>query len=569
MTVRTEVCIMVNMLMCRGLSYLMVLIAAVACTDTGLYAAGAGGPSGPDRAELKGTVCVPLAAGEAFPVKVVFALPGGNGVDRTVVGNIASAVSDVTSSFASNYISFAVVGYHSIATGLQGSFVRDERIAQAVVRYSAMQDSGPVSLRAPLRLARSLLSGDMQTGCRGLVARTRYVIVLLVTEADTSCANPVFNAGITPECNRFLADAPGACDACSASGARCDECATAQGRCSECELAHVTQDLKALAKQYNAGEVAVQPVFVHSTPDALTSYLARAIAMAGGTESFEVDPANLGLRLGSLNYASLQSDLRMKRLIAMNRNTLSRNGEVFVDSDGDGLSDVQEAAIATDPRNVDSDGDRISDGVEVRMGLRPQYDDLGANVDLISGCNTENDEDGDRLNDCEERVLGTDPCISDTDGDGVPDLVEFSSGTNPLIAEDLQDDDRDGVSNVGEIEAHSDPISADIAFQKERGYGYAIHDATPTIDGRACYDVDIYNVTVVGTLDRPSPDGSGLVVAKGANEIYVYLQVGQQNDPRGTGIGSLFIPTVKFTPPATRKPRGIIAFTDDDFVTGY
>ena len=92
---------MVNMLMCRGLSYLLVLIAAVACTDAGLYAAGAGGPSGPDRAELKGTVCVPLAAGEAFPVKVLFALQGGAGVDRTVVGNIASAVSDGHPQFAS------------------------------------------------------------------------------------------------------------------------------------------------------------------------------------------------------------------------------------------------------------------------------------------------------------------------------------------------------------------------------------------------------------------------------------------------------------------------------------
>ena len=555
--------------MCRALSFLLVSAVAVACTDTGLYSAGAGGPSGPDRAEIKGTVCVPLAAGEAFPVKVVFALPGGADVDRAVLGNIASAVNDVTSSFATNYISFAVVGYHSIATGLQGSFVRDERIAQAVARYSAMQDSGPVSVRSPLRLASSLLSGDMQTGCKGLVARTRYYVVLLITEADTSCANPVFNAGITSECNKFLTDASGACDACTASGARCAECSTAQGQCDSCELAHVTQDLKALAKQYNAGEVTVQPVFVHSSPDALTSYLARSIAMAGGTEPLEVDPANIGLRLASLNYASLQTDLRLKRLIAMNRNTRSRNGAVLVDSDGDGLSDEQEAAIGTDPTNVDSDGDRISDGIEVRMGMRPQYDASGANVDLISGCNTENDEDGDRLNDCEERVLGTDPCISDTDGDGVPDLVEFLSGTNPLIAEDLQDDDRDGLSNVGEVEAHSDPISADIAFQKERGYGYSIHDAPPTIDGRACYDVDIYNVTVADTLARPSPDGSGLVISKGTNEIYVYLQVGRQNDPRGTGIGSLFIPTIRFTPPATRIPRGPIIFTDDDFVTGY
>jgi hypothetical protein len=559
---------MVRTPMCRAFSAAsLASIVLFSCTDSGLYAAGAGGPSGPDRAELKGTVCVPLAAGEAFPVKVLFALPAGSSVDPTIIGSIATAVSDVTASFASNYISFSVVGYNAIATGLQGSFVRDERIAQAIAQYSALNASGPTSLRAPLKLAHSILSGDMQTGCRGLVARTRYLVVLLISSPDTSCANPVFNAGIEGVCNNYIDAA--ACTACDSTGASCDVCSTGRGQCSECELSRVTQELKALAAQYNAGEVTVQPLFVHSAPDLLTSYLSAAIARAGGTGPLEVDPAGLGPRMASLNYASLQVDLRMKRLIAMNRNTLSRNGVVLIDSDGDGVSDDQEKAIGTDLTSVDSDGDRISDGIEVRMGLKPQDDGLGTNRDVLSGCNTENDEDGDRLNDCEERVLGTDACISDTDGDGLPDLVEFLSGTNPLIPEDLKDDDRDGLTNVGEIEVHSDPISADIAFQKERGYGYSIQDAPPTIDGRACYEVNLYNLTVVGTEARPSPDGSGLTIAKGTNDIYVYLQVGRQNDPRGTGIGSLFIPTVKFTPPATRVPRGVISFTDDDFVTGY
>jgi hypothetical protein len=42
----------------------------------------------------------------------------------------------------------------------------------------------------------------------------------------------------------------------------------------------------------------------------------------------------------------------------------------------------------------------------------------------------------------------------------------------------------------------------------------------------------------------------------------------RDNDPRGTGIGSLFVPQIKFTPPATRKPRGVVTFGPDDFVTG-
>jgi hypothetical protein len=122
---------------------------------------------------------------------------------------------------------------------------------------------------------------------------------------------------------------------------------------------------------------------------------------------------------------------------------------------------------------------------------------------------------------------------------------------------------------VGEVLAHTDPLSADLAFQRERGYGYTVSEAPPTADGRACYAVDLYNITVAPTLERPAPNGSGLIIPRGTNDLYVYLQVGQDNDPRGTGIGSLFVPTVRFLPPATRRPAGVIAFTPEDFVEGY
>jgi YD repeat-containing protein len=42
-----------------------------------------------------------------------------------------------------------------------------------------------------------------------------------------------------------------------------------------------------------------------------------------------------------------------------------------VDSDGDGLSDAQEAILGTDPFNPDTDGDGFSDGVEVASGSDP------------------------------------------------------------------------------------------------------------------------------------------------------------------------------------------------------
>ena len=42
-----------------------------------------------------------------------------------------------------------------------------------------------------------------------------------------------------------------------------------------------------------------------------------------------------------------------------------------VDSDGDGLTDAEEAELGTDPESVDTDGDSYPDGFEVRMGSDP------------------------------------------------------------------------------------------------------------------------------------------------------------------------------------------------------
>ncbi len=44
---------------------------------------------------------------------------------------------------------------------------------------------------------------------------------------------------------------------------------------------------------------------------------------------------------------------------------------IFLDSDGDGLTDAEELALGTDPLNPDTDGDGYSDGVEVRSGYCP------------------------------------------------------------------------------------------------------------------------------------------------------------------------------------------------------
>lgn len=92
------------------------------------------------------------------------------------------------------------------------------------------------------------------------------------------------------------------------------------------------------------------------------------------------------------------------------------------DTDGDGLSDLTEAGLGTDPNVVDTDGDGLGDGDEVN--------DHGTNpLDV--------DTDNDSLNDGDEIAAGLDPlnggdALLDADGDGFSNLAEVLGGTDPF-----------------------------------------------------------------------------------------------------------------------------------------
>lgn len=68
---------------------------------------------------------------------------------------------------------------------------------------------------------------------------------------------------------------------------------------------------------------------------------------------------------------------------------------IDIDSDGDGLTDREEALYGTNPLLVDTDGDGLSDYEEIK-------------------------------------IYGTDPLNPDTDGDGYTDGEEVNNGYNPL-----------------------------------------------------------------------------------------------------------------------------------------
>ncbi|MEY4745267.1 MAG: hypothetical protein RL272_1212 [Candidatus Parcubacteria bacterium] len=140
------------------------------------------------------------------------------------------------------------------------------------------------------------------------------------------------------------------------------------------------------------------------------------------------------------------------------------------DTDGDGLADVDEIAIGTDPDKPDTDGDGLTDGDEVNIRTNPlkkDSDDDGLDdhaeiyVWQTNPSNPDTDDDG--FSDGTEVAGGYDPRfpgvkLGDKDGDGLPDKVETVMGTDPA----LPDTDGDGLGDGDEAKIFAtDPLKAD------------------------------------------------------------------------------------------------------------
>ncbi|MEZ4640158.1 MAG: thrombospondin type 3 repeat-containing protein [Caldilineaceae bacterium] len=154
-----------------------------------------------------------------------------------------------------------------------------------------------------------------------------------------------------------------------------------------------------------------------------------------------------------------------------------------LDSDGDGLTDVQEALIGTNPNDIDSDLDTISDFDEVTgfsYGGRTWYG---------------NPNWADSNNDGVLDSMEWKPTAPDSDGDGTPDLYDF-------------DDDGDGVpdsvdvsrlvaskDNGGNLVAfsQSNPLALTVDGLQANRYTYVSLQLRPTNADQLWYAVNVLN----------------------------------------------------------------------------
>ena len=181
------------------------------------------------------------------------------------------------------------------------------------------------------------------------------------------------------------------------------------------------------------------------------------------------------------------------------------------DTDGDGLEDGAEANThLTDPLVSDTDEDGLTDGAEVNThGTDPLVSDSdgdglvdGEEVNVYATNPLNDDSDGDDLSDgAEVHTHTTDPLSNDSDDDGLADGAEIAGGSNPLIADQVAttlyvdtaggSDSYDGLAATwqGGTRGPKETIQAAIAAATP-GWGYTIEVADGTYTGVSNKDLD-------------------------------------------------------------------------------
>jgi len=143
------------------------------------------------------------------------------------------------------------------------------------------------------------------------------------------------------------------------------------------------------------------------------------------------------------------------------------NTDSIIDTDGDTLNNLSEYHSGSNPLLIDTDLDGLKDGEEVQTYQTSpiledsDFDTLSDHIEVMTTLTDpiNSDSDADGLNDgIEFNIYLTNPLSNDSDSDQMPDGWEVLYRLNPLVDDASLDSDGDGVNNLDEYLAGTNPF---------------------------------------------------------------------------------------------------------------
>ncbi|MFK8139402.1 MAG: thrombospondin type 3 repeat-containing protein [Bdellovibrionales bacterium] len=234
----------------------------------------------------------------------------------------------------------------------------------------------------------------------------------------------------------------------------------------------------------------------------------------------------------------------IKNIYMVQRNAfVNKKNQLVADSDGDGIGDLEEVSLGTEPLKPRSNAICL-DSIQQRFGCQSL------------GCEANVDKDRDGLNECEEITIGTSDEKIDSDNDNIPDYFEVIRGLNPALDDrenyrlgsSFSDHDkfRRGVHPAVRMEDVSEFNTVDLKIQFQ---GFMTNSTEGNVNAVGSYVIDIVNLPLV--TNRPVANSSivamkdsiigdlipnpkrldSIAQSANQNEIFFLLQISSMETP--------------------------------------